>query len=62
MVTSEVQIAFGVQFGLGNAFDAAFDSKTPPILEPELVQNRAGSNTKIKTYVSETIFEFDVFS
>ena len=73
MVPSEVQIAFGVQFGLGNAFDAAFNTKTPPILEPELVQNRAGSNTKIKNirfwnhlwirclFLKDFCFNFDQF-
>ena len=54
MVPSEVQIAFGVQFGLGNAFDAVFDSKTPTILEPKFIPNAAGSNQKSKTYVPET--------
>ena len=48
MVPSEVQMAFGVLFGLGNAFDAAFNSKTSPILEPKLIQNRAGSNQNAK--------------
>ena len=32
MVPSEAQMAFGVQFGLGNACDAVFNSKTSLIL------------------------------
>ena len=56
-VPSEVQIAFRVRFGLGIAFNAAFHSKTSPILEPKFVQNRAGSNQKSK---KKSFIELDV--
>ena len=56
MVPIDLQIAFGVQFGLGNAFSAAFHSKTPPILEPKFNQNQSGSNQKSK----KSIIEVDV--
>ena len=48
MVPIDLQIALGVQVGVGNAFSAAFHSKTPPILEPKFIQNRSGSNQKSK--------------
>ena len=48
VVPREVQVALGVQFGLGNAFDAASDSKTPPILGAKIIQNPSGSNQKTK--------------
>ena len=46
--TSGLLTAFGAWFGLGNALDTASHSKTPPILEPKWIQNRAGREQKSK--------------
>ena len=47
-VPSEVQTAFGVQFGLGNVRKTAPDAKSPANLEPKLIQNPVGSCEKSK--------------
>ena len=51
------QTTFGIQFGRGKAFDAAFNTKTPAILEPKLIQNYVGSN---KNKTKKSVIEIDV--
>ena len=72
--TSGLLTAFGAWFGLDNAFDTAFHGKTSTMLEPKLLQNRAGSNPQSKNiyfqnvlsircpFLSDFLWNFDKFS
>ena len=55
--TSGLLTAFGAWFGLGNALDTTFNSKTQPILQSKFVENQTESDQKSK---KKRIIEIDI--